>query len=325
MSDVATSTSIESQLELYRTELTGYCYRMLGSAFEAEDAVQDTFVRAWRGFERFEGRSALRSWLYRIATNVCLTMLSSAQRRVRPMDLGPAGSGRATDPGEPRPEQIWLGPVPDGRVLPEIADPADVVAARESVQLAFVAALQHLPPRQRAVLILREVLAWSAQEVADLLDTSVPSVNSALQRARATLAATNVTADLADPLDEEQKELLARYVEAFEAYDLEALTALLREDATLSMPPVPLWLRGPDDIVAWMLGTGSGCRGSRLVPVTANGMPAFGQYRPSLTGAGHDPWALIVLELSGGRIAAVNNFLDTQRLFPLFDLPTHLG
>ena len=182
MNDVA-------ELEAYRPELTGYCYRMLGSAFEAEDAVQDTMVRAWRGHDRFEGRSALRSWLYRIATNVCLTMLSSAQRRVRPMDLGPAGSGRATDPGEPRPEQIWVGPVPDSRVLPEVADPADVVAARDSIRLAFVAALQHLPPKQRAVLILREVLAWSAQEVADLLDTSVPSVNSALQRARATIAA----------------------------------------------------------------------------------------------------------------------------------------
>ncbi len=325
MSDVATNELVESQLQPFRAELTGYCYRMLGSAFEAEDAVQDTFVRAWRGFERFEGRSALRSWLYRIATNVCLTMLGSAQRRVRPMDLGPAGSGRATDAGEPRPDQIWVGPVPDGRVLPEVADPADTVAARESVQLAFVAALQHLPPRQRAVLILREVLVWSAQEVADLLDTSVPSVNSALQRARATLAATNVTADVADPLNEEQKALLARYVRAFEAYDLEALTALLREDATLSMPPVPLWLRGHDDIVAWMSGTGSGCRGSRLIPVTANGMPAFGQYRPSATGTGHDPWALIVLELSGGRIAAVNNFLDTGRLFPLFGLPAHLA
>ena len=325
MSDVATNELVESQLQPFRAELTGYCYRMLGSAFEAEDAVQDTFVRAWRGFERFEGRSALRSWLYRIATNVCLTMLGSAQRRVRPMDLGPAGSGRATDAGEPRPDQIWVGPVPDGRVLPEVADPADTVAARESVQLAFVAALQHLPPRQRAVLILREVLVWSAQEVADLLDTSVPSVNSALQRARATLAATNVTADVADPLNEGQKALLARYVRAFEAYDLEALTALLREDATLSMPPVPLWLRGHDDIVAWMSGTGSGCRGSRLIPVTANGMPAFGQYRPSATGTGHDPWALIVLELSGGRIAAVNNFLDTGRLFPLFGLPAHLA
>jgi RNA polymerase sigma-70 factor, ECF subfamily len=325
VSDVATSAPIESQLEAYRSELTGYCYRMLGSVFEAEDAVQDTFLRAWRGFDRFEGRAALRSWLYRIATNVCLTMLTSAQRRVRPMDLGPAGSGRTTDPGEPRPDEIWVGPVPDSRVLPEGTDPANVVAERESIRLAFVAALQHLPPRQRAVLILREVLAWSAQEVAELLDTSVPSVNSALQRARATLAAADLAADVYQPMDDEQTALLARYVQAFEAYDLKALTALLHEDATLSMPPLPLWLRGNDDILGWMTGAGRGCRGSRLVPVVANGMPAFGQYRPSLTGSGHEPWALIVLELSAGRIAAVNNFLDTARLFPLFGLPTRLG
>ena len=325
MSDVATSAPIEEQLEAYRSELTGYCYRMLGSVFEAEDAVQDTFVRAWRGFDRFEGRSALRSWLYRIATNVCLTMLSSAQRRVMPMDLGPAGSGRAADPGEPRPDEIWVGPAPDSRVLPESSDPADVIAARESVRLAFVAALQHLPPRQRAVLILREVLAWSAQEVADLLDTSVASVNSALQRARTTLAAVDTAADVYKPMDEEQKALLARYVRAFEAYDLDALATLLHEDVVLSMPPVPLWLRGHDDIRAWMSGTGSGCRGSRLVPVMANGLPAFGQYRPSLTGSGHDPWALIVLQVSAGRIAEVTNFLDTERLFPLFGLPARLA
>ncbi|WP_055482262.1 sigma-70 family RNA polymerase sigma factor [Sphaerimonospora mesophila] len=324
MNDVAAGAPIESQLEAYRSELTGYCYRMLGSPFEAEDAVQDTLVRAWRGFDRFEGRSALRSWLYRIATNVCLNLLAGAQRRVRPMDLGPAGSGRTTDPGEPRPDQIWVGPVPDGRVLPEAADPANVVTERESIRLAFVAALQHLPPRQRAVLILREVLAWSAQEVADLLDTSVPSVNSALQRARATIAAADTTAEVHRPLDDGQKALLTRYVKAFEDYDLEALTTLLHEDATLSMPPLPLWLRGHDDITAWMAGTGSGCRGSRLVPVAANGMPAFGQYRPSLSGSGHDPWALIVLEISAGRIAAVNNFLDTTRLFPLFNLPARL-
>ncbi|GIJ30816.1 DNA-directed RNA polymerase sigma-70 factor [Micromonospora qiuiae] len=324
MGDVAISTSIESQLEPYRSELTGYCYRMLGSAFDAEDAVQDTFVRAWRSYERFEGRSALRTWLYRIATNVCLNMLASAQRRVRPMDLGPAGSGTATHPGEPRPDEIWVGPVPDSRVLPQTSDPAEVIAGRESVRLAFVAALQHLPPRQRAVLILREVLAWSAQEVAELLDTSVASVNSALQRARATLTAADTAADVHQPLDEEQKALLARYVRAFEAYDLAALTALLHEDATLSMPPLPLWLRGHGDILAWMSGTGSGCRGSRLVPVVANGLPAFGQYRPSLGGSGHDPWALIVLEISAGRIAAVNNFLDTARLFPLFGLPERL-
>ncbi|MEU4427464.1 sigma-70 family RNA polymerase sigma factor [Actinoplanes sp. NPDC024001] len=318
MSDVA------AQLETFRPELTGYCYRMLGSSFEAEDAVQDTMIRAWKGIDGFEGRSALRSWLYRIATNVCLTMLGSAQRRVRPMDLGPAGSGNATHPGEPRPEEIWVGPVPDERVLPEATDPANVIAARESIRLAFVAALQHLPAKQRAVLILREVLAWSAQEVAELLDTSVASVNSALQRARATIAAADTGAQVYQPLDGEQKALLGRYVKAFESYDLTALTALLHEDATLSMPPLPLWLRGPDDITAWMTGTGSGCRGSRLVPVVANGLPAFGQYRCSATGSGHDPWALIVLEISGDRIASVNNFLDTQRLFPLFGLPAHL-
>jgi RNA polymerase sigma-70 factor (ECF subfamily) len=251
-------------------------------------------------------------------------MLGSAQRRVRPMDLGPAGSGRATNPGEPLPEEIWVGPAPDSRVLPENTDPAVVVAERESVRLAFVAALQHLPPRQRAVLILREVLAWSAQEVAELLDTSVPSVNSALQRARATLSSVDA-GDVHRPLDDGQRELLGRYVQAFEAYDLKALTALLHEDATLSMPPLPLWLRGPDDITAWMAGTGNGCCGSRLIATEANGMPAFGQYRPSLTGPGHEPWALIVLHLSGGRIAAINNFLDTERLFPLFGLPSRLA
>lgn len=314
---------IESQLETFRGELTGYCYRMLGSAFEAEDAVQDTLVRAWKSYDSFEGRAALRSWLYRIATNVCLTMLGSAQRRARPMDLGPAGSGQATHAGEPRPDEIWVGPVPDGRVLAAVADPAQVVADRESIRLAFVAALQHLPAKQRAVLILREVLAWSAQEVADLLDTSVPSVNSALQRARATIAATDKHAEVLEPGDEEQQKLLARYVQAFEAYDLTALTALLHEDATLSMPPLPLWLRGHDDITAWMVGTGSGCRGSRLVPAVANGLPAFGQYRPSADG--HTPWALIVLEISDGRITGINNFLDTERLFPLFGLPARLG
>ncbi|WP_433825136.1 sigma-70 family RNA polymerase sigma factor [Actinoplanes sp. CA-015351] len=317
-------TDIETQLETFRPELTGYCYRMLGSSFEAEDAVQDTMIRAWKGFSGFEGRSALRSWLYRIATNVCLTMLGSAQRRVRPMDLSPAGSGSATNPGEPRPDQIWVGPVPDEKIF-EGTDPAHLIAARESVRLAFVAALQHLPPRQRAVLILRAVLAWSAQEVADLLDTTVASVNSALQRARSTIAAADMTASAYQPLDAGQRALLARYVTAFEAYDLTALTSLLHEDATLSMPPLPLWLRGHDDITAWMSGTGSGCRGSRLLPTVANGMPAFGQYRAAASGEGHEPWALIVLELSGGRIAAVNNFLDTAGLFPLFHLPARLN
>ncbi|WP_229072725.1 sigma-70 family RNA polymerase sigma factor [Actinoplanes sp. DH11] len=316
-------TDIEARLEAFRPELTGYCYRMLGSGFEAEDAVQDTMIRAWKGYESFEGRSALRSWLYRIATNVCLTMLGSAQRRVRPMDLGPAGSGLATDAGEPRPEEIWVGPVPDGKIL-ERTDPAHVITERETIRLAFVAALQHLPPRQRSVLILREVLAWSAQEVAELLDTTVASVNSALQRARATIAAADTAADVHRPLDEEQRKLLARYVQAFEAYDLGALTTLLHEDATLSMPPLPLWLRGHDDISAWMSGTGAGCRGSRLLPTVANGLPAFAQYRRAVGGPGHEPWALIVLEITGGRIASVTNFIDTARLFPFFGLPARL-
>jgi RNA polymerase sigma-70 factor (ECF subfamily) len=304
-------TTVELNLEAFRTELNGYCYRMLGSSFEAEDAVQETMVRAWKGLDRFEGRSALRSWLYRIATNVCLDMLGSAQRRARPMDLGGPGSQASgvADLGQ-MPEMVWLGPAPDAKVLPD-----EAAVAKESIRLAFVAALQHLPPKQRAVLILREVLAWSAQEVAELLETSVPSVNSALQRARATMAETDVKTDISKPMDEEQKNLLVRYVDAFERYDMAALAKLLHEDATLSMPPMSLWLRGFDDISAWMTGTGIGCVGSRLVPTVANGHPAFGQYRTT------GPWALIVLEISAGRIKGINNFLDVDRLFPLFGLP----
>ncbi|GAA1620702.1 sigma-70 family RNA polymerase sigma factor [Actinoplanes couchii] len=319
------SAGIEAQLERFRPELIGYCYRMMGSAFEAEDAVQETLIRAWRAHDSFEGRSSLRSWIYRIATNVCLTMADAAQRRVRPMDLGPAGDGRATDPGAVHPEQIWVGPVPDERVLPEGSDPARLIAERESIRLAFVAALQHLPAKQRAVLILREVLAWSAQETAELLDTTVAGVNSALQRARATLAEVTPTAgDAFQPLDPAQRELLARYVKAFESYDLGALTALLHEDATLSMPPLALWLRGPEHITAWMTGTGSGCRGSRLIPAIANGMPAFAQYRADPEGAGHVAWSLVVLGVEGDRITSINNFLDTARLFPMFGLPERL-
>jgi RNA polymerase sigma-70 factor (ECF subfamily) len=310
--DIAPPRHAPEELEKHRVELTGYCYRMLGSAFEAEDAVQDTLVRAWRGLDRFEGRAALRSWLYRIATNVCLTMLGSAQRRARPMDLGPAGTAQSV-PGEPLPGNVWVGPIPDARLA--AGDPAEVAVARESIRLAFVAALQHLPARQRAVLILREVLAWSAAEVAELLDTSVASVNSALQRARSAMAGADLAGDTLRPMDPDQSELLDRYVKAFEGYDIEALTSLLHEDVTLNMPPLPLWLRGHPDIRDWMLGTGSGCRGSRLVPTVANGMPAFGQYRST------GPWALIVLDVSAGRIRGITNFLDVERLFPLFGLP----
>jgi len=312
----------EQALEQHRTELTAYCYRMLGSPFEAEDAVQETLLRAWRGLDRFEGRAALRSWLYRIATNVCFDMLNARERRARPMDLGPA-----REPVESNlnalPEVTWIEPVPATALAAE-SDPAEVAVAHETIRLAFVAALQHLPPRQRAVLILCEVLRWKASEVAELLETSVASVNSALQRARATLETSDVGADRA-PLDEADRELLSRYMAAFEAYDIEALTSLIHEDATQSMPPFDLWLSGRDDIFEWWLGPGIGCRGSRVIPtVAANGSPAFGQYKPSETGSGFDPWALQVLEVSDGRIVELTFFLDTDRVFPLFGLPPRL-
>ena len=312
---------LELGLERHRSELTGYCYRMLASPFEAEDAVQETFLRAWRGFSRFEGRSALRSWLYSIATNVCLDMLNGRERRARPMDLGPA-----REPVEANlhtlPEVTWIEPTPDGRVVPE-GDPAAVAEARETIRLAFVAALQHLPPRQRAVLILCEVLRWKASEVAELLETSVASVNSALQRARATLAASKPSAVDASPsLDQADAELLARYVEAFERYDMDALTSLIHEDATQSMPPFDLWLTGRDDIFSWWVGPGAACRGSRVIPtVAANGAPAFGQYKPRPDGDGYEPWALQVLEIADGKIVELTFFLDTERVFPLFGLP----
>ena len=310
----------ELQLEQYRSELTAYCYRMLGSSFDAEDAVQETMVRAWRGFDRFEGRAALRSWLYRIATNVCLDMLGGRERRPRPMDLGPA-----REPIESNlniPEVTWLEPIPDSRVVPADGDPAEVAQTRETIRLAFVAALQHLPPKQRAVLILCEVLRWQASEVAELLDTSVASVNSALQRARATLEARNVSAaDTSPSIDKAEADLLARYVAAFESYDIEALTSLIHEDATQSMPPYDLWLSGRDDIFTWWLGPGIGCKGSRVIPTTAaNGAPAFGQYKPSADG-GYEPWALQVVELEGGKVRELTFFLETETLFPLFGLP----
>jgi RNA polymerase sigma-70 factor (ECF subfamily) len=314
---------LEPQLEAHRVELTAYCYRMLGSAFEAEDAVQETLLRAWRSLDRFEGRAALRSWLYRIATNVCIDMASARQRRARPVDLGPASTADS-GLGPPLPETAWLEPIPDGRVLPSGGDPAEVAVARESIRLAFVAALQHLPPRQRAVLILREVLRWKADEVAELLGSTVASVNSALQRARSTLAATNLSAtDPAEPMDEKQRALLARYVDAFERYDLDALTALLYEDATWSMPPYELWLQTHDDIQQWCLGPGIGCRGSRLLATMANGAPAFGQYKPAVDG-GYEPWSLQVVETSGDRISGITFFLDTARFFPMFGLPSRL-
>jgi RNA polymerase sigma-70 factor (ECF subfamily) len=295
---------------------------MLGTGFEAEDAVQEAFLRAWRSYGAFEGRSSLRSWLYSITTNVCLDMLTGRERRARPMELTPARSADTPLP-EPLGEATWLLPMPDDRIVPADGDPAELAESRESVRLAFVAALQHLPPKQRAVLILREVLRWKASEVAELLETTVASVNSALQRARGTLEAADLSSETFRPMDEEQRALLARYVDAFERYDMDSLTALLREDATWSMPPYDLWLQTHDDIVAWCLGPGIGCRGSRLLPVVANGSPGFGQYKPGPDG-GLLPWSLQVLEISNGRIAGISFFLDTERLFPLFGLPPRL-
>jgi RNA polymerase sigma-70 factor (ECF subfamily) len=318
----AITTSLELQLEAYRVELTGYCYRMLGSV-DAEDAVQETFIRAWRAHDRFERRSALRSWLYRIATNVCFDMLDSRKRRARPMDLGPAGEPIVENLRTP--DQLWIEPMPDSLVVGG-GDPAEIVGARESVRLAFVAALQQLPPRQRAVLVLCEVLRWKAAEVAELLETSVASVTSALQRARATLEASDATQSTTSrSVDAADEELLRRYVSAFEQYDMDALTSLIHEDATQSMPPFDLWLAGRDDILEWWVGPGTGCRGSRVVPVeSSNGSPAFGQYKPAEGGEGFEPWALQVLEIQDGRIVELTFFLDVETQFPRFGLSLQL-
>jgi RNA polymerase sigma-70 factor (ECF subfamily) len=323
MTEVA-EAPLDEVLERYRRELTAHCYRMLGSSFEAEDAVQETMVRAWRSYDGFEGRSQLRSWLYRIATNVCLDMLNGRNRRARPMDL--SGPSPADTPAAAKlPESEWVLPVPDDRVLPTDGDPAELAEARESIRLAFIAALQHLPPRQRAVLLLRDVVRWHATEVAELLETSDASVNSALQRARATIAASNLTdTDPVKPMDDAQQELLDRYVDAFERYDMDSLTSLIHEDAMQSMPPFEMWLRGRDEILAFWQGQGAACAGSRLLPTVANGRPAFGQYRPRPTGDGYDPWALQILDFADGELVELSFFLDTETLFPLFGLPDHL-
>jgi RNA polymerase sigma-70 factor, ECF subfamily len=311
------------QIERHRHELTGYCYRMLASPFEAEDAVQETMLRAWRSLERFEGRSALRSWLYKIATNVCLDM-AGRSRRATPMDLGPAREPIVENLAT-RGEATWIEPIRDDALG---GDPAVLAERSETIRLAFVAALQHLPPRQRTALILCEVLRWKASEVAELLETSTASVNSALQRARETVQSSEIDAgDVGDGLGEPEQEFLERYVAAFEAYDMDALKTVIAEDASQSMPPYDLWLQGREDMLTWMFGPGHECRGSKLLAAPrANGCVAFGQYKPSVDGEGYEPWALQVLEMSGdGRVGRLTFFLDTERLFPLFGLPPHPG
>lgn len=320
----------------HRRELQVHCYRILGSVQDAEDLVQETLLAAWRGLAEFEGRSSLRSWLYRIATNVCLDAQRGRQRRARPMELGSASPPDAAHLGAMLPEHRWVSPIADARVVADDGDPAEVAMARETIRLAFVTALQHLPSRQRAVLILCDVLRWQASEVAALLDTSVAAVNSARQRARATLAAVQA-ADATSGSgarsdsdsgsgsavgDAAQQDLLAQYVDAFERYDVARLVTLLRDDATQTMPPYAMWIQGAANVGRWLLGPGIGCRGSRLLPTAANGCPAFGQYRVDVDG-GHRPWALQVIELSGDRISALHSFLDTN-LFAAFGLPDRL-
>jgi len=307
-----------ADLESHRSALTGYCYRMLGSSADAEDAAQETIVRAWRSLDRFEGRASVRTWLHRIATNICLDSLADGSRKWRPMEEGPAGS--IASHLETRERTHWLEPIPDSRAIPSDANPFEATALKQSIRLAFVAALQHLPPKQRAALILTEVLGWSAAEVAESLETSVASINSALQRARATLVNRNVQIT-SDALSDEESSLLDRYVDAFHSYDVDTLVSLLREDATMSMPPFTLWLRGETSIRDWLTGPGSGCRGSMLVPVDACGTRAFAQYRRGETPGTYQAWGVILLELAGGRIAGWNTFLDTATLFPLFGLP----
>jgi RNA polymerase sigma-70 factor, ECF subfamily len=316
-------TETQRDLEIYRRELTAYCYRMLGSAFEADDAVQETMLRAWKNGDSFEGRSSLRSWLYKIATNVCLDALRGEKRRALPMDLGPSSLPLESLLRPWPAEDKWVTPIPDAMVLDEHGDPADIAAIRESVRLAFVTALQHLPSRQRAALILCEVLRLPAAEAAQVLDSSVASVNSALQRARATLA------DLPDQqrpatVDPENADLLARYVDAFQRYDMKALLTLIHEDAVMTMPPFELWIQGNADITAWMVQpTPSLCADSVLLPVRANGVQAWGQYKPDPAG-GRQPWGLQVHEVTGGKFSRLTWFLDTGRMFPLLGLPPHL-
>jgi RNA polymerase sigma-70 factor (TIGR02960 family) len=315
--------SIE-ELEALRTPLTRYCYRLLGSAADTEDAVQETMIRASGRAETYDpARARLTTWVHRIATNVCIDMLRGARRRALSIDLGTAGHG---DPGPYGlgpllPADYWVEPMPDARLF-GAQDPAEVVVERETVTLAFIAALQRLAPRQRAALVLRDILAFTAQETAEVLDTSVPAVNSALQRARAVLKSSPPEpTDLAAPEDPQQQDLLRRYVAAFETHDVAALTALLREDAVDLMPPF-LWRVDGAARIGEIMSAGDACAEDRLVATSVNASPAFGQYRPGDDGVLR-PFALVLVEPRGARIARIVTFLGTAERFAEFGLPAH--
>jgi RNA polymerase sigma-70 factor (ECF subfamily) len=274
-------------------------------------------LRAWRALATFEDRAGLRPWLYRIATNVCIDMLKGRSRRALPMDVAPVATGELRR-GDRRPEATWIQPAPDSMILPPDGDPAESVVSRESVRLAFIAALQHLAPRQRAVLVLRDVLRWRAAEVAVLLETSVDAVNSTLRRARAALAAVDRDSAPSEP-SAADRELLAAYIDAFERSDVDALAGLLRDDAILEMPPFELWMRGPDDIRRWLLSVDAFGQ-EHLTPVDANGSPAVAVYRPQAPGLQPTAFSIQVLDIVAGRISAIHVFLDPA-LFELFGLP----
>jgi RNA polymerase sigma-70 factor (ECF subfamily) len=311
--------------QAYRRELIAHCYRMVGSVHEAEDLVQETYLRAWRGWETFEGRSSFRTWLYRIATNLCLTALTHTSRRVLPAGLGPTSAHPDSPPAAAAGDPPWMEPFPNEIYLTSARDPADIVASRSSLRLALVASLQHLPPRQRAVFLLREVLVYPAVEVADLLDMSVPAVKSALQRARATLDDIAPNAELmSEPDSPEARRILERYMSAFERADIAALTDLLRGDATLEVVPSGLWLSGNSTCVPYLADhvlTSPGLY--RMYPTIANGQPAAVAYRRADTRQPFTPFGVAVLTTDTRHIVAITTFIDPA-LVERFGFPSTL-
>lgn len=313
-------TTVEQQFENLKPKLTSYCYRMLGSIDDADDAVQDTFIRAWLNWSSFRQESSYQTWLYRIASNVCLDKLRQAKRRTLPVDLsGPAAS--IVEPRETLPESSWIWPTPDAADHPE-----ESYMRRDTLQLCFIALLQKLPPRQRAVLILKDVFEWSAKEIADTLGMSPAAVNSALQRARETMERAQLRSDEYSMMDEEpDRDLLSQYVQAFERFDIDALVSLFHEEGCLSMPPFPMWVQGKDNVAQFYALTRWHCIGSRFIPVTLNGgYPAYAQYVPSSSDPSFlVPWGIQVVEIKHGRIFHVQNFIN-EKLFSRFGLPERL-